>query len=314
MRLRLFKSLLSLLFLVTACSQNLYQGFTNLNSDSALYQQALNAINSQSWTTAIKDIQSMSTNGQNSRNVMFTYATALAGQCGFQLLPFFNYLSAAFSGGGGGAPSSLFLSLMQAYQGQTINMLAPGVVNPVNTTDTYCSWSQQIMDNIQTTYGAWTTDEQFFVVNFSLAKIGMILNITAGAGGTLSGGKLIADATFNGCTAGKISDFYVKQITTGLSLFLNNFTTLGIFGSLQTGGNNVTTVWCGTPYQVGPVPQLAMNFCNHVTPAAVTANDLLNVRGILRAWLKEVSEVPPLGHRVAHRVPKNSCAFHQTLL
>lgn len=260
---------------------NVYQPFVNSRTDAALYQDAQNQLNGYSWDKAILDIQSMSTSAQKQRNVMFTYATALAGKCGFQLLNFYNYLSHTFSGGG--SVASLSLSLMQAYQGQTINMLVNGVVNPVNTTDTYCSWAQQIMDNIQTQYGTWTSDEQFFVTNFSLAKIGMILNVTAAKTQTMSSGLLIPDATFDSCqVATGMSDFYVKQITTGFALFLQNINALaGIISLPNISGASVTSVWCGTPYQLMPLPQYAFNFCSHTQPAQVTANDIKNVRGIL---------------------------------
>jgi hypothetical protein len=293
---------ISLTFILglTGCSVNVYQPLVNAHSDPALYQDAQNQMNAQQWDKAISDIQSMTTAGQGQRNVMFTFATALAGKCGFQLVNFYNYLSRVFSGGA--TVSSLTLLLMQAYQGATINMLVNGVIAPVNTTDTYCSWSQQIMDNIQTQYGTWTSDEQFFSVNFSLAKIGMILAITAGQGNTQSGGLLIPDATFDSCQAASISDFYTTQITTGLSIFLQNINALsGIISIPTVGGLSVTSVWCGAPYQINPTPQFAFNFCTHTTPIQVTANDRKNIRGALTS-----SQTQPEGFGVIALLDKTT--------
>ena len=267
---------------MTACSQNFIAGFVNPNSDAALYQDALNQMNTLNWKKAISDIQSMSPPAQNTRTVMNTFAQALAGQCGFQMLSFITALSTAWSGGG--TPSSILLTLMQSYHGVTINMAVPGAPTPpVATTDTYCSWSQQIMDNIQTTYGTWTSDEQSFVLFFSLAKIGMILNTTAGAGNTLNGsGKQIADVTFNACSTVSLPNFYAKQVTTGLALFLQYYTTISFLSNLNSSGVALPLIFCGA------LPYMAMNFCSHLTPAAVTTNDLYNVRGLITSATSSV--------------------------
>ncbi len=235
----------SFVFLLTGCSQNFIGSFVNPNSDAALYEDALIAINASKWTTAIADIQAMSPSGQSARTTMFTFATALAAIYAFSAHSLVPGFDAAL--GGGGAPVALMLTLMQAFQNTTVNMLVPGVVAPVNTTDTYCSWAQQEMDDIQTNYGAWNINEQTFVVLFSLAKIGMILKTTAGAGGTMSGGNLIADATFNSCLpAGALSNFYATQVATGWSLFLQYYTVIPFLAALQVAGVTLPALLCGT--------------------------------------------------------------------
>lgn len=271
---------LCLLLAFTACTQNLIAGFSNKNTDPALYQDALDQINASNWLAAITDIQSMSAAGQSGRNVMFTFATALAGECGFQLGTFFTGLSNSWSGGG--TPSSILLTLMQSYTGATINMTVAGATAPTlatdPTTNNYCAWSQQIMDNIQANYGVWNSNEQTFVVFFALARMGMILQVTAGAGATTNGaGKQIPDVTFNACKVASMNDFYATQMVAAMALFLNNYTIIPFLSSLNSGGVSLLTALCG-PVAGG---NLAMNFCSHMTPVAVTNNDRFNVRGMI---------------------------------
>lgn len=263
----------SFVFLVTSCTQNLYQGMSNSLSDGALLSQAKQKISISDWDGAIAKFQLMTPSYLATREVAFQYASALAGKCGFNYLDFSTSLGSASVGNTAGTVP-FFLWLMQAYMDKEVHILKTGVTAPTAVTDSYCSWAQSILDGVKTNYGSWNTDETNFVVMFSLAKIGIYLRAWADLDGTNSLGDGTIDSTFDACQAASLDDFYVTQIVTGFALVINNFANV-VTGGMGNSLTAIQTLCSDPPTGIG------LAFCGHTTPATVTATDRLNIRGML---------------------------------
>ncbi len=299
----LLRLALSLVLLSTSCTFNVEKGFTNVNSDPVLFQDAKIQVDNQNWDTAIADFRLMTPAYLNSsREHLFLFASALAGKCGFQFTSFFNAMGSLNVGGA----SPLFLTLLALYKGQTTNLTVSGATAPALVGDSlstdYCAWAQQEMDVIKTNFGGWNSDDNLFVLLFSLAKIGIVLHNFADTGdaGTV-------DLTFDGCqrrivhapsTVTGMTDFYTVQLVTGFALFLQNFTSLF---PAPAGGDAVCPAPLGTGASTAPYCAFknlqqtcttsGLSFCTATTPAAVTTSDILNMRSVLMAN----SVVPVLG-------------------
>jgi len=245
-----------------------------MNTDSALYVDAKASMSTQNWDTALTKFALMDAGFRSQRTVALDYAAALAGKCGFDMYTFSTALSAANMGANSGDPTvmPLFYFLMQAYQQKTINMNVTGVTTPSAVTDTYCSWSQSIMDNIKTGYGSWNANEKFFVVMFSLARMGMTLRSLADAtdgAGNLGNGTM--DNTFDACdSATDMIDFHATQMATAFALLVQNYSGL-LSGDAATELDGFAAVCTATN----------LTLCTHTTPATVTANDRKNIRSMI---------------------------------
>lgn len=259
--------------ILTSCNENLYLGKSNMNSNAALYVDAKASMSAQDWDTALTKFSLMDTGFRSDRAVAFDYAAALAGKCGFDMVTFSTALSAASLGANSADPTTmpLFYFLMQAYQQQTINMNVTGVTTPSAVTDTYCSWSQSIMDNIKSSYGSWTANEKFFVVMFNLARIGMTLRKLADADGAGNNGDGTMDNTFDACdSTTDMIDFHANHLVTAFANVVQNYSGLvsGANGAALDGFATLCTT-------------TNLTLCTHTAIADVTANDRKNIRSMV---------------------------------
>lgn len=244
-----------------------------MNTDAALYVDAKKSMSAQDWDTALTKFALMSTNFRADRTVAYDYAVALAGKCGFDMLDFSAALTSASMGADSGDPAVMpyLYFVMQAYNQKTINMKVTGVTTPSAVTDTYCSWSQSILDATKAAYGSWNTNEQFFVAMFSLARMGMILRHLADADSTDNNGDGTMDATFDACESGTdMIDFYATQMVTSFALVIENYAGL-ISGSAGTSLDAFAAICTASN----------LTLCTHTTPASVTANDRKNIRSLI---------------------------------
>ncbi len=279
-----------------SCHGNIIQEFTNKRTDDALYQSAQIKINSFNWDGAIADFKAISSPYYipSNRSRLFLRASAYAGKCGFNFADFFGSISKIKID----SASPLFLALMQMFQGKTVALSISETTVPAlatdPTTNDYCAFAQNDMDLIQSTFGPWNSDENMFVLLFSLGKIGIILHnfvdkTNSGAVSPLFDGcnRRLVESSSN---ALGMTDFYVVQLVTGFSLFLQNFSRM--FPPPTGGDSNCPApVGSGTSSAVycimagfAKICELAgYTFCSTTSPKSVSTSDILNMRGVLTA-------------------------------
>jgi|GEM_PF-6883294 len=270
-------ALSSVLILTTSCNGNVIAGIAKTAStDLSNYISMQTNVDSSSWDLALANYKSMSTSYQNQRAVQNLLASTLAGKCGFNFLTFLTALQTGTPGTGAGN-KPLFLYLMNAFSSTTVNMQVSSSVAPVSATlvtDTYCSWAENVMYNLQQTYGVanLTTDEKIFFSVYSLAKIGLILKYWMDRNGTGS-----PTTTVDICNNSAIDNstgiptFYMNQIVSGFANF-NRYS--ASIPSLGSSFGTVATL-CTTITGAGGT------ICTDYDPTTVSTTDEKLMRSIL---------------------------------
>ena len=245
---------LSLMVFMCSCS-NVFRGMSRQDSDEALYEDALKAMNSSDWDSAITKFQTLSATFLAQRTVRENYAGALAGKCGLIFMDYLNTISSSSPGGS----VTTFQWLMNAFTQK--------IVNPSS-----CVLAETQIRSLGATPALRTTGQNLFLVILSLVKIGTTLRNRADIDSTNSLGDGTTDASFNACTASPsaadvLTDAEIREVITGLALAIENSASLpsgaGIGTSLGTLGGV-----CGAT-------------CNKTDSSAVNASDITTIRNLL---------------------------------
>lgn len=243
------------LFLLS-CS-NVLKGMSRQDSDEALYEDALKAMNAYDWNSAIEKFQSMSSAFlNNTRAVRQNYAGALAGKCGLDFLSYTNTLSSSSPGGS----VTVFQWFMSAF-------------NQKNVSPTHCTLSELQIKTLGASPASRTVGENFFMVVLGMVKIGTILRNRADIDGTSNLGDGTTDASFNACSttpagaANVLSDDEVKEIITGLGLAIENV------ASLPSG--------VGVGASLGSLSGICGAACNKTEASNITAADVDLMRDLM---------------------------------
>lgn len=241
-------------FILFSCSQNLYDGIaTNKTSNEALYEDALKSLDDQNYDVAIAKFEAMSSDFASVTVVRENWAGALAGKCGFNFLNYFNYFSTA----PGGSPT-FFNYLMTPWV-------------QVETLPDYCKQAESKIKEIWVNEAA-SAKQQLFIAILSLAKMGSYVRSDADQDSTGNLGDGSADAGFDSCAAGSISDADVAELVTGISLFLQNIAGFSAtLGGVSGFATDMTTA-CAL---------LTPNPCATTEAANVTAGMITSVRKLL---------------------------------
>ncbi|MCX7977442.1 MAG: hypothetical protein N2578_00390 [Bdellovibrionaceae bacterium] len=203
-RNKLFKLALMAQLLITGCSgYNQLKAMAPKNSDEALYEDALKAVNAGQYDSAISIINNQISLGFRSNPpVVRTLTSAYSGKCG---LDFLTFIEGIQSGG-----SSPFALAMSGFTNASV--VTSGCQNAQNTIENYFGTSPSQR----------TPSDNFFMAFLGLAKIGAMLRSKADVN---QDGNV--DTGFDVCDSGDISDNEIKYVGTGLGLLLQNITAVG---------------------------------------------------------------------------------------
>jgi hypothetical protein len=256
---------LLIIFVVTSCKNPLTQ-LSNSSTDEAYYEEAIKAAHAGQWVTSIENFQRLSAGFLNQRHVRFDYAKALAGRCGYDFAGFINAINNTNFGG----TSSLFKGIMAIWGNR--------IISPQFCTDSEQQvkiiWSQLNSINDR------TTEEKFFMAFLSLAKMGIYLRSKADVDANGGLGDGVVDNGFSACLVAspatqllRLSDSEIKELVTGLSLFMLNLTAIGAALSNASSITNVLSQVCGPPINA--------TFCNKVNADEVLAAEVATFRKVL---------------------------------
>lgn len=234
-------------YIITSCGENMFKSMAIKDSNDAIFEDALKLMDEQDYDTAISKILSLPSSYQSNKDVKEALAGAYAGKCGLHFLSLVTELGTA-------SASTFFKQLMNAYQTKS-----PLLAN--------CIASENLMKSFGSV-GARTSDQNFFLLIYGFAKIGLYLRFYADQdqNGT-------TDATFDSCDATDISDNEVKEVFTGLGLVIENISGLTATmsgGSASDGLDDITAICTGLGISC------AITDTASVTPAMVaTMRDLM---------------------------------------
>jgi hypothetical protein len=265
---RLFRVLISLVFLTTTSCSNIFESSSKQDSDEAIFENAKKNVDAQNWDAALSDFASLSASFAARKEVVEYWASAHAGKCGLNFVDFFTTLGSLGS-------DALFKTLMNSFTN-------------VNVSPYHCYLAQLKMEEIGPTPSTRSVSQNLFMLILGLTRIGTYLRASADQDNDDN-----MDGTFNACVAGaygstvadrvaaglddKLSNEEVKMIVTGLGLLITSLT--GAVESLIGGGlgNTVDDL-------VAACDNLSPGACNITDPtdtATLTAGFITNFRYVL---------------------------------
>lgn len=210
---------------------NLFTDFSDKTTNEARFFAAQELVNQRNYLAAITELTALSPDFQDRREVRTLRASAHAGVCGLEFLPFLDTLKAL-------GTQRLFLALMSGFR-------ADSEVQWQN-----CQLAIEQLQGISAGGLVRDLDENLLLLFVSLAKVGSLLNLSA----DLDSDGLV-DAGFNPCNDGDFPEASVRQLGTGLTLFVSTLASIGtnpsfgdgVLGDLTSLINNVTSVYdfCG---------------------------------------------------------------------
>lgn len=257
------RALLCVLMLVgnLSCSVNVLEIFADKTTDDAIYVEAMKLMNAGEYQGAIDLIATMTDDYEATRRVVNLKASAYAGLCGFEFLPFVDRMSAM-------GATFIFPFLLSAFRTVT-----------TTTQMDACRTAEDLVEGIGA-ITARTTDENLLLLMISFAKIGVTLSYYADTDqdGTVT-------AAYDVCTAGgartagaAIPDSDAREIGSGITLAMATLQQIGAEIDLGSGSLTAMTDVCADLAALGA----AFDFCAITDPTLFTANHIRAIRSLLK--------------------------------
>lgn len=206
---------------------NILEPLSEKDSDKALLYEARKKIDERDFSKAIETLDQLSSTYKAMNDVKLTYASAYAGACGMEFIPFFNSISNV------DGSMTIFKFLRSSFTDKS--------AYPDS-----CKNAESKMREIGTTEAlrlaamSGKKDINMLMALVSMAKVGGILRNKSDVDGTNSNGDGTTDATFTACDSTKISDADIIEVATGFGLLIENLPTL--LGSGNSTSNNLDSV------------------------------------------------------------------------
>lgn len=227
-------SFVFLLSLTQLQCANFLEPMTPKDTNEAYLYSARKKIDAGKYLEAITDLNALETDFAANNEVRVIFASAYAGACGMEFIPFFNNISSANI-----TPPNTFFKFLR---GSFIDKA---------TTPSYCILAEGKLKEIGAT-GALrlaamhgSKEVNMLMAILAMAKIGSVLRTTSDVDGTNSLGDGNTDASFNACTnnSSNITDDEVLEVATGFGLFIENLTSLlGSGSDAETALGTISTV------------------------------------------------------------------------
>lgn len=201
-------------FLLVDCA-NILEPLTPKDSNKALLYEAKKQIDAGNFTAALEAFSDMDPDFAAQNEVRLTHASAFAGACGMQFIPFFSGLTNANFD----PPNTFFKTLRGTFTDKT-------------ATPDYCRDAEKKLKEIGSTQALrlaamnGSHEINMLMAILAMAKVGAILRTTSDTDGTNSLGDGTTDAGFDSCSSTSISDDDVVDVATGFGLINENLPTL----------------------------------------------------------------------------------------
>lgn len=231
-------------FLLAGCS-NIFEPASKKDSDAALFYQAELELDDQNYSDAVVALDQLSTEGKALPRAKLLYASAYAGLCGVEFIPFFTTISEANLDN-----ASLFEAFLTSWTGETPDVaqcdLAILKLQEIGATD---DLRREALGN---------NEANLLAAILSIAKIGGYLNAKADV--DVDG---VADAGIDYCadlSTGGFSQSEMIEIGLGFGLFVENAEYLfGSGSSIDTALDAMELIIATDPDDAGPLVPLCGN-------------------------------------------------------
>ncbi|MEY4615662.1 MAG: hypothetical protein RJB66_622 [Pseudomonadota bacterium] len=208
---------------------NILEPLSEKDSDKMLLYEAKKNIDERDFSKAIENLDQLSDAYKSQNDVKITYASAYAGACGMEFIPFFNSISNV------DGSMTIFKFLRSsftdkaAYPDSCKN--AETKIREIGTTEA-----------LRLTAMNGAKDINMLMALVSMAKVGGLLRNKSDVDGTNSNGDGTTDASFTACDSNKISDDEIIEVATGFGLLIENLPSLlGASNSTSTNLDSVAT-------------------------------------------------------------------------
>lgn len=243
--------LLFISFVLSSCSENIFDEIADKDTPEAVYFEAKQEINNSNFVGAIALLESLDPAFLAERERVPVYASAYAGRCGLIFLNLLDSLQNAPAG-------SVFVILMSAF---------PGALDDPNVQA--CIQAETILEGIGDA-SVRNGDENLLMAFISLAKIGTILSSRADLDDDgVADNDGMPSGTFDQCDNGDFPDATVRELGAGLAQTIQSLAGLSE-QYVQDTINEVNNI-CAQD------PNLA-NFCTQTNPALFSANEVQALR------------------------------------
>lgn len=211
---------LSLVFLFSLTQlqcANFLEPMTPKDTNEAYLYSARKKIDHGDYLEAIDDLLLLEADFAADNDVRVTFASAYAGACGMEFIPFFSNISSANI-----TPPNTFFKFLR---GSFIDKA---------TTPSYCTLAENKLKEIGATEAlrlaamGGSKEVNMLMAILAMAKMGSVLRTASDVDGTNSLGDGSTDAGFDACTNddSNITDDEVLEVATGFGLFIENLTSL----------------------------------------------------------------------------------------
>lgn len=216
--------ILILAFSLIQCA-NIFEPLTPKDTNQALLYEARKKIDEAKYDDALTYLGQLDSTYAAQGDVLLTYASAYAGACGMQFIPFFNSISQASSIT---PPNTIFKYLRNSFTDKTALptncVLAEAKLKAIGST---AALREAAMEGKK--------EVNMLMAILAMAKIGAVLRTTSDVDGTNGLGDGNTDAGFDSCNSGMLTDNDVIEVGTGFALLIENLPTL-------LGASNSTSV------------------------------------------------------------------------
>lgn len=209
--------------LLTNCSVNILEEFSDSTTNDALLFSAKQLINEGDYSGAIAKFDAMSADFLSQRDVKTLRASAYLGLCSG--IDFLDLIDAIGSMGG----ARIIPWIMSTFQGGTV------------ARQTACVQAEDVIKTIHAYGESRTSDENLLMAFIGFAKMGAIIT-RYGDSGTPDG---TVDAGFDPCDVGDIPSVAAREFTTGLNIAIDSLSNIGS-STIGSGAISAITAMCAT--------------------------------------------------------------------
>lgn len=243
------------------CSVNILESFADKNTNNAYIVDAKKLLDERDYDGALAKLALVTGELATDRSVIMLKASAYAGKCGLEFLPFVNTLQNMGS-------TNLFQVFLSHFKA--------GVAAQID----HCVTAENLVESIGTV-NQRTSDENMLLVLISFAKIGTILAYYADSDddGNAEGGY--DTCTIGGARAagGAITDEDAGQIGTGITLAIESIS--AVSSTINLGSAALADVSAACALLDAIPPAGTYNFCTVTDPLGFSPEQLRAIRGLV---------------------------------
>jgi hypothetical protein len=244
------------------CSVNILENFADKNTNGAYLVDAKKLLSERDYDGALAKLALITGDMAGNRSVIMLKASAHAGKCGLEFLPFVEALQSMGS-----------TNLFQVF----LSHFVAGTATQMDS----CLTAENLVESIGSV-SERTSDENMLLVLISFAKIGTTLAYYADSDddGAIDGGYNTCTVGGSRSAGGNITDADAREIGTAITLAIENISAVST--SVDLGSDALADVSAACSLLNAIPPSGTYNFCTVTDPSGFSPEQLRAIRGLIR--------------------------------